>query len=380
MSISQWLINVGIRAEAGALAFATRRGRRPLQWPPGRDDSIIHRLPRDPRERASIFTDEQSIIVNPDELALVIEDGRIGGALGAGHYVFEKTRVTGSLDVIWIKSGQRQLRWGLGNVCTREGIEVAANGVVHLRMGDPERFNTEVIQGAMQLTEVDLQRLLMPRFQGVLRTLIASSGATELYAEREGFDARLNEALGETLADIGLSLIDLEIVEVSLPSEFKAALARTTMAKLGGNAELEEAQTRMRVAQLDAQAEHAGGFVRAELMAHMQARGLDPMQVSMLDSLRSMAEAPQLPFSGGAARAEMFGRMAESMMRPGSAPAPVQGGQAAAPGPSALPPAADDPRELEAQLDKLVERLANGEISEALFERLSARLEARLSR
>jgi hypothetical protein len=166
-------------------------------------------------------------------------------------------------------------------------------------------------------------------------------------------------------------LMDLEVVEISLPSEFKSALARTTLTRLGGEADIQEAHTRTRVAQLDAQAEHAGGFVRAELLAYMQARGLDPMQVSVLDSLRTMAEAPQLPFSGGAARAEIVGRMAEAVIRQQrSGPVGTR--------PEPLPPGSTDPHLLEAQLDKLVERLANGEISEALFERLSDRIERQL--
>lgn len=373
MSLSQWLINLGIRAEAGALAYTTRRGQLPLQWPVGRSDSIIHRLPRDPHERASIFAVEQAVIVNPDEIAMVIKDGYPGADLEPGRYVFEKTRVTGSLDVIWIKAGQRQIKWGLGNVCTRDGIEIAANGVVHMRLGDSSLFNRDIIQGAVHLSEVDLQRLLMPRFQAVLRSVIATCLAAELHAQRELFDARVREALGVSLRDIGLMLVDLEVVEISLPSEFKSALARTTLTRLGGDADIQEAQTRTRVAQLDAQAEHAGGFVRAELLAYMQARGLDPMQVSVLDSLRSMAEAPQLPFSGGAARAEVVGRMAEAVIRQQPQGPPVVRQET-------LPPEPADPRALEAQLDKLIERVANGEISEALFERLSDRLERQLGR
>lgn len=374
MPLSQWLVNMGIRAEAGALSFATRRGRKPLQWPVGVSDSLIHRLPRDPRERASIFAEQQAIIVNPDEVALVIDNGRTGAGLEPGQYMFEKARVVGSLDVIWIKVGQRQVKWGLGNVCTRDGIEVAANGVTHLRTGDPMVFNRELIQGKARLSEVDLQRLLMPRFVSVLRTVIAGCEAAELHVQRELFDARVREALARTLHDIGLELVDVEVVELSLPSAFKAALARSTMAQLGGQADLHEARTRAQVAQLDAQAEHASGFVRAELMAHMHARGLDPAQVSVLDSVRAMAEAPAVPFSGGQARAAVLGHMADAVLQqPRPTPTSPQP-------PSALPVGADDAASLEAQLDKLIERLANGEISEALFERLSERLERKLGR
>ncbi|MCA9687337.1 MAG: hypothetical protein KC457_34570, partial [Myxococcales bacterium] len=207
-----------------------------------------------------------------------------------------------------------------------------------------------------------------------LRSVLAGCLAAELHAQRELFDGRARQALQQTLRDIGLTLVDLEVVEISLPSEFKAALARGTLSRLGGAAALQEAEVRARIAQLDAQAQHATGFVRAELMAHMQARGLDPLQVSVLDSLQGLAEAPALPFSGAGARAEMVGRISEAVLqRPPPTPAPIQAT------PPALP-AGDSPAAIEAQLDKLVERLANGEISEALFERLSARLEHKLNR
>lgn len=375
MGLANWLINIGIRAEAGAIAHATRQGRLPLQWPTGVVDSLIHRLPRDPRERASIFSVNQAIIVNPDEIALVIKDGMGSDGLSPGHYMFEKTRVVGSLDVIWFKTGLRQVKWGLGNVCSLDGIEVAASGVAHVRLGDPRRFNSEIVQGTTFLPPVDLQRLLMPRFQGVLRTAIASCPAAELQLQRERFDQRVGEALTAALLDIGLELVDIEVVELSLPREFKTALARTTLGRLDGAAELQAAQTRAQVAQLDAQAAHAGEFVRAELMVHMQQRGLDPVQLAMLDSLRSLAERPDVPFSGGPARAEAIGRVAEQVL---SRPSSASLNQAQAPAPRALPPGADERSAIEGQIDKLIERLANGEISEALFEQLRARLEAKL--
>src|SRR4051812_17237974 len=103
MGLASILVEMGIKMEDGATALGLRSGAVPLQWPAGETGSLIWRLPRDPHQRASIFAKEQTIIVNEGEIAVVIEDGRSHGQLEPGRYVFQKRRVVGSLDVVWIK-------------------------------------------------------------------------------------------------------------------------------------------------------------------------------------------------------------------------------------------------------------------------------------
>jgi regulator of protease activity HflC (stomatin/prohibitin superfamily) len=174
MGLGNWFIGLGIKAEGLAAQVGKRTGALPLAWHAGRSESVIWRLPRDPHERASIFARSQTIVVNEGEVAVVIEDGIAGGALPPGRYTFDRARIVGSLDVIWMKTGQRDLRWGVGNISTSDGIQVSGSGVVYVRVGDAVRFNTEVVQGEMSLPVSQLQRLLLPRIQGVLRSEMRS--------------------------------------------------------------------------------------------------------------------------------------------------------------------------------------------------------------
>ena len=173
MTIIEWFTSIGISIERDVLQAGKRAGAVALQWPAGPSGSVIYRLPRDPTQRASMFASVQPIVVNEGEVALVLEDGRAHGALEPGRYVFERARIKGSLDVVWYKTGQQTLKWGIGNVTSSDGIQLSGMGMLYIRIADAALFNTEVVQGALTLAEVDIQRFLLPRIQGVLRSTLA---------------------------------------------------------------------------------------------------------------------------------------------------------------------------------------------------------------
>src|SRR6476646_7294669 len=102
MGLVSSLLNIGISVESAVSQVGVRFGKIPLQWPAGEITSIVYRLSRNPHERASIFAETQPIVVNEGEVAVVLEDGKAQGALEPGRYVFEKARVVGALDIVWI--------------------------------------------------------------------------------------------------------------------------------------------------------------------------------------------------------------------------------------------------------------------------------------
>lgn len=399
MGIVSALLEVGIVVEEAVGRVATRTGAVPLQWQAGQQTgSLISRLPRDPHQRASIFAKAQNIIVNEGETAVVLQDGKARGALDPGFYRFDRQRLVTALDVIWIKTGQQALKWGVGNVTSSDGIQVSANGMIYLRVQDGVVFNTEVVQGALLLAEVDLQRFLMPRIQGVLRSTIGRWGALNLQTQREMFTEAVRTNLSETFGKMGLAIIDLEVVEVGLPAEFKAAVSQATLAQHTGTASILQAQAAAQVAQLQAaataQAQLTTGLAQAQLMAQLQSQGIDPLKMKALEALQSFAEAPSAGgglISGDVAKAQLFAQMSMAALTQGPS---VPLGPATAAASSARLPAmananetlptaeasAESPQDLERQLDALVERLAEGKITEDLFNKLSARLEGKLAK
>jgi regulator of protease activity HflC (stomatin/prohibitin superfamily) len=393
MGIGSWLLELGVRAEGLVQQLGVRQGSVPLSWPVGTRGSLIYRLPRDPHQRASIFADVQTIVVQDGEIAVVLEDGKAQGTLEPGRYTFQKARVTGSLDVIWLSAGQQTLKWGVGNVTSVDQVQVSANGVVYLRVIDAGRFVHEVVQGAVTLAELDLQRFLLPRLQGVLRTTLARFEAVALQSEREVFADTTKKALGTALEQMGLSIVDLEVVEIGLPAEFKAAIQQATMVGHTNRAHRLEAEQRIQLqlleAQASAQAQLTAGLAQAQVMAQLQAQGIDPLKLRALDALQTFASTPaQGPLIGTDPRVAVFGQVAMAALQPGAPPAPppIHALPAQAPIPATVvqpePPAApvETSADIERQIDALVERLAEGKISEDTYNKLVARLEGKLAR
>ena len=405
MGLASWFIGLGIKVEGVATQIGKRTGAIPLQWPAGQSESVIWRLPRDPHERATIFSKLQTIVVNEGEVAVVLENGVAGGSLPPGRYEFERARVVGSLDVIWIKTGQRDIRWGVGNISTSDGIQVSGSGVIYLKVTDGVLFNSEVVQGEMLLPVTQLQRLLLPRVQGVLRSEMARTQALALQTERDVFQSTIKDRLDETFAEMGLSIAGFEVVEVNLPPEFKAAIAQATMTQHTGTAKLIAAQQQAQMRQIEstaeAQARLTEGMSNVQLMEAMQDRGIDPLKLKALEALETYAENPRGGgvIGGDMAGAQLFGQVAASALagseigKSGRTVPTVPQLQATnepvtveppttviptAPGPAAPP--SDVPEKLakvEEQIEKLDDKLLDGEISEDYHEKMMARLEAK---
>lgn len=396
MGITSWLFDIGMQLEDVGARIATRTGEMPLQWQPGKG-GVIHRLSRDPHQRASLFSTTQTIVVNEGEAAVVLQDGKAKGALEPGRYVFTKARVVGALDIVWIRTGQQTVKWGVGPVLSSDGVVIGANGVAFVRIADAQSFNAEVVQGALAMGEQDLQRVLVPRLQGTLRTLIAKWAALDIQAQRDAFVQSVRENLAQPLATLGLSIVEFEVTEVSLPPELKAAMSHAVVAQHSGRAAVIEAQARAQVTQIssiaEAQAQLNSGMAQVQLVAQLQAQGIDPMRFKALEALQTYAENPGA--AGGAlgdiGRAQLMGQLAVAAL----APAPTnnvamqQVPNILAAAPAQLPAASQTPTQgaapqdqlasFERQLDDLVERLSEGKISEETFGKLSARLEAKIA-
>lgn len=400
MSLGSWLVGLGIRAEGVAAQLGVRSGKIALQWPTGANESLIYRLPRDPHQRASIFSTQQTIIVNEGEMAIVMEDGIAGGELVPGRYTFHRARIVGALDIIWLKTGQRPLKWGVGNITTADGIQVSANGVIYVRVVNGERFNREVVQGEIIMPPQQLQRFLLPRIQGVIRSQLAKAPVLELQTQRESHQNAIQQGLETDLLEMGLGLAGFEVIEINLPEEFKAAVAQATMVQHTGQARLLEAQQRAQMTQLEAtaaaQAKLVEGMADVQLLQTMQAVGIDPLKLKALEALNTYAANPSKGgmLSGDVAGAQLFAQITSSALAPTSAgpmrpPAQLPGMTVALPPTSAQLPqtGAEAPNDeavakiakLESQIEKLDDKLLDGEISEDYHAQMMARLEAKLT-
>jgi hypothetical protein len=270
--------------------------------------------------------------------------------------------------------------------------------VMYVKITDPTEFNAQVIQGAITLSEAELQRFLLPRIQSVLRSSIAGWPAMALQTKRSEFSDAVTGALFQPMSEMGIEVVDFEVTEVNLPAELKAALGRGLVAQHGGQADLIEAQNAAQITQLQAQAAANAklleGMADVQLLGAMQQQGIDPLKMKALEALNTMAANPSQGgglMGGDMARAQLFGGVAGAALQgglpgaaaPPAAPAQLQATPAPAAPPAEAPAAAPAPldklAEYEEQLDKLVERVADGDLSEELFGKLSARLERKIA-
>lgn len=394
MAISDWLVHLGVRAEQIAQGSATRSGALPLQWPAGNSASLIYRLPRDPSARASLFSTQQTIIVQEGQAAVVLEDGVSNGTLPPGKYAFEKARVVGSLDVVWVRTSQQPIKWGLGNADTLDGIEISANGELFARVVDAEVFNREVVQGAITLAERDLQRRLVPRISRVLTQCIARTEASDIQLQQDEFEAQVKDRLSARLHEMGLGIVSFEVANLHFPPEFKAARSGERMAQLNARRQMVEAQTAAQITQMEAgaaaQARLLEGMAEVQLMQAMQSQGLDPLRIQAMEAMKLLAQneggAGDVTGVGAAARTALIGQLAAGAlaggvpdMRPMPPPAPPQ--IPATPAPAPVGKSNEDKiTEIEDKIDALGDQLAAGEITESSYDKLVARLERRLDR
>jgi membrane protease subunit (stomatin/prohibitin family) len=282
------------------------------------------------------------------------------------------------LDIIWMRTGRREIKWGLGNVTTQDGINVGANGTVAIRISDGDRFNNEVIQGGMEIDVSDLQQKILPGIQGVMRAKIAELPAMALKTQRDLYHEAITEALGQNLADMGLEVASFELAEINFPAEFEAALSQKTISGIHLETDLLTAQHQAQVTTLKAQAEaHAQlteGMARTQVMAQMQSQGIDPVKLKAMEALQIMAEnptAPNVQIGGNPERTALFTQLIAD-----SSSNQIPAAKPGLPSPSTTN--THDAASIQAKIDQLTERLVNGEINGETYDRAVEVLQRRL--
>lgn len=383
MAIESWLSKLGFRLESAAEGAAIRSGAMPLQWPAGHTPgSLVYRLPRDPAHRASLFSKQQTIVVNEGEAAVVLLEGRSDGFLEPGRYVFEKQRVVGALDIVWVRTGQQSLKWGVGNVTSADRINISGRGMLYTRIIDAEKFNREVIQGKVVVSESDVQRHYMPRIQSVLRSQIARANALDLEMKRHEFVDVVTVALQEEFTRMGMAIEGFEVIEITLPPEFQAIIAQATMETHAGQAALIAATRRAQITQVEAaaaaQAKLLDKMADVQAIEAQMAAGIDPMKLKLLDAVEALAvNQPDVQVGGGATH--LIAQLAGAVVSAPPTPPPAAPKQIeAAPAPSGG--GGDKIADIERQIEQLDDKLVSGEISEAKHNSMMERYEARLAR
>ncbi len=320
---------------------------------------MVHRIP----ERGSgDFRIGSQVIVRDSQAAVFFRDGRALDTFGPGPHTITTANIPLLVDLIGkVFSGETpfkaevyfvslreftDLKWGTPTPITIKDPElgmarVQARGSYALQIVEPQLFVNKIVgtQGVYRTS--DIQGFFRSMILTKLTDLVGEMGKSviELAGMAEELTMGVRAKTAEEFAARGVNLTSVYIEYVGPTEETAKAIdERASMGALG------------------------------DMSAYMQ-----------FQAARAMRDAAQQPGGGagtgvglgagvgmGAAMGQM---LAQSMQQPAQQPAP------AAPAASAAPKTAG---EIQATLDNLDMRLAAGEISEAIYNKLYAKWEARL--
>jgi regulator of protease activity HflC (stomatin/prohibitin superfamily) len=108
------------------------------------------------------------------------------------------------------------------DVITRDNVSVKVNAVLYFRVVDPNR------------AVVDVQNFLYATSQiaqTTLRSVCGQAHLDELLAERDRFNARLQETIDQNTEPWGVKVVAVEVKHIDLPGEMQRSIARQAEAE-----------------------------------------------------------------------------------------------------------------------------------------------------
>jgi regulator of protease activity HflC (stomatin/prohibitin superfamily) len=155
------------------------------------------------------------------------------------------------------------------DVITRDNVSVKVNAVLYFRVVDPNR------------AVVDVQNFLYATSQiaqTTLRSVCGQAHLDELLAERDKFNARLQEIIDQNTEPWGVKVVSVEVKHIDLPHEMQRSIARQA-----------EAERLRRAKIINAEGEFQAAVRLAEAATIMEARPAT-IQLRMLQALTQVGK------------------------------------------------------------------------------------------
>jgi regulator of protease activity HflC (stomatin/prohibitin superfamily) len=410
-SIGNWMQTQGLKT-----------GFVPLGWDHDLRPGLVWRIPDQGVRSAVTLAKVQGVLVREYEQAIVLHNGTFYAELPPGVYSIQKMPVKDYVDVIWVSTQITRHKWGVGRVLNVEDITIGAHGYIMIRIADVRKFVLGVVAGSRKYSQQDLEDWVFGIVSGIMRTQIAVTTIRDLMQSQEGFARACSNRLAEAFNEWGISFENLVVNQFDIPQEYRDIVARVTLSKYQRDTTIIEAEAEAEALRLRSEAEAAArlttGGAEVEILARMQAFGLDPVRLKTIEALAQYAELAAQAGGGGGdsdmAKMMMLMLMSRLLNDPGmpaqakqylqtqfpmetmraeQLPAPasnpdVQAGddvseeepgeELEVPQPKPEDVSEDERARIGQVLDNLDERLAAGEISESTYERLYAKWERRL--
>lgn len=416
--LANWGIQLMDNADTDLQRIGQRLGFMPLSWRrvvmmDKSRDGLMWRIPDPSVPAANSLMRVQAIIVTEYERAMVLRDGMLGEQiiLPPGLYDIRRaTELRGQIEVIWFTTREFQLRWGVGDVLTKDRVTVGASGYYNAALVDPEMFLRNVAGNEQVYREMQLLNFAKPFVSTAIRDMMARKSVMEFQLAQPEFQLACKEVLMPRFESWGLEFRGLTIEAQNIPEEFRQAAQLQTIIRMEKEAQVEGAKADITLAELGAQKEQyrilaevnrlrALGNVSVEIMQNQLGVGIDPLELQKIEAIKLLAEHP----SEGTLvddRPQIISQLLPQTQMQTSGPVIVTGNPfvSSMPQPqlnqaSSLPAPANASstassgageamtrEKIEEMLDKLDERFANGEISEQVYLTLQAKWNNRLEK
>lgn len=179
-------------------------------------------------------------VAKPNEALIIAGSRRSAGGIrvivGGGAIVYPLVNVARrvSLEI-------QSIPVGLAGAVTTQGVPVAVEGIVNVKIADDEDAIRQAAQRFLdsQARVPDIVRNVM---EGSLRTIIGQLTVDELIRDREVFAARVQEVANGDLQGTGLAIDVFTIQSISDSEQYIENLGRKAAAEVRRDAEIAEAE------------------------------------------------------------------------------------------------------------------------------------------
>ena len=194
------------------------------------------------------------------ERGVIFRLGRLTGARGPGLiYVIPLVEQMSRLDMRTIT-----LDVPSQDVITRDNVSIKVNAVLYFRVLDANRAVVEVQNYLYATSQIA---------QTTLRSVCGQAHLDELLAERDKFNARLQEIIDTHTEPWGVKVVSVEVKHVDLPVEMQRSIARQA-----------EAERLRRAKVINAEGEYQAAVRLSEAAAIMETQPM-AIQLRLLQAL-----------------------------------------------------------------------------------------------
>jgi flotillin len=194
-------------------------------------------------------------VAKPNEALIIAGARRARGGIrvvvGGGAIIYPLVNVAKrvSLEV-------QSITVGLSGAVTTQGVPVAVEGIVNVKIADDEDSIRQAAQRFLD-SQVRVPEIVRNVMEGSLRTIIGQLTVSELIRDREVFAARVQEVASGDLQGTGLAIDVFTIQSISDTEQYIENLGRKAAAEVRRDAEIAEASAEREAREQQALAKQA---------------------------------------------------------------------------------------------------------------------------